>query len=149
MPEIKINIDLKSDEIISEIDSTIKEFYNSVFTALNSKNKEDIIYATDEVKSQVYDVLSKKYFIFKNKYQISNLDIKMENSEVSYINNEYIANIVINVSYTVNKNILGVNIKKDKYKEDFFTKVKYSDGKWIIYKLDNFSISGIDKTLVE
>lgn len=147
LPEVNIDIDLKNEGIIKEIDNTVSEFYSSVFTALNSQNKEDIVDASDEVKNQVYDVLNKKYFLFKNKYEISDLDIKMENSEVSYSEGEYIGNIVVNVSYAVKKNILGIDIKRDTYDEDFFTKVKYTDGKWTIYELDNFSIAGITKTL--
>lgn len=149
LPEININIDLKNDEILNELDSTVTDFYSSVFTSLNSQSKEDIVNGTDEVKEKVYDVLNKKYFIFKNKYEISDLDIRMGNSEVSYVNGEYTGNIVVSISYTVKKNILGLDIKKDTYKEEFFTKVKYVDGKWTVYQLDNFSITGISKTLAE
>ena len=50
-PEIKIELDLKDTIIKEDVEKVLKEFYSSVFQALNSEDKNDIRNAKDEVKT--------------------------------------------------------------------------------------------------
>ncbi|MPQ44877.1 TcaA 3rd/4th domain-containing protein, partial [Clostridium tarantellae] len=139
-PEIKIDVNFKNDILNMEIKNFITEFYENVFKALNSEEKKDIEYCTDNVRDNIYNILRKKYFILKNKYSIDNLQIKLEHSEINFENNEYIGNIVVGVSYEVKKKILGIDLKKENFNESFFTKIKYENNKWIVYDIENFSL---------
>lgn len=143
-PQINININLKNDKIISGINDIINKFYNSVFESLNSKDKSLIIKGTKEVKDEIYNILMKKYFIIKNYYKIQDLQIKIENSEIVVDNGEYKGNIVVSVGYTVEKKILGISFQQKKYIESFFTKVRYINGQWEVYKVNNFTLSGLE-----
>lgn len=143
-PQLNINIDLKNEKIISDINNTINEFYNSVFESLNSKDKSLIVKGTKEVKDDIYSILMKKYFIIKNYYKIHDLQIKIENSEITVENGDYKGNIVVSVGYTVEKKILGISFQQKKYIENFFTKVRYNNGQWEVYKVNNFTLSGLE-----
>lgn len=142
-PVIELNIDLKDSKIMDEINDTINRFYFSVFKSLNSQNKDDIVNTTNNVKNQIYSILNKEYIWLKNNYEVSDLQIKINNSEVNFDGANYTGNIVVTVSYKVSKQIFGLNIKSEEYSKNFFTEVKYKDGKWVICNIDNFSLDGL------
>ncbi|ELC8441263.1 FAD-dependent oxidoreductase [Clostridium perfringens] len=144
-PDIKIELDLKNTVIKDDVEKVVKEFYSSVFQSLNSENKNDIKDATADVKENVYSILSQKYFFLKNDYDISDLQIKMENSSIERNHGLYEANIVVNVSYKIKKKILGINVKSEDMQKNFFTKMKYENGKWIVYNVQDFSLPGLEE----
>lgn len=144
-PEIKIELELKNTVIKDDVEKVVKEFYNSVFQSLNSQDKSDIKDATAEVKDNVYNTLSQKYFLLKNDYDISDLQIKMENSSIERNHGVYEANIVVNVSYKIKKKILGIDVKSESMEKNFFTRMKYENGKWLVYNVQDFSLPGLDE----
>lgn len=144
-PDINIELDLKDTVIKDEVEKVVKEFYTSVFQALNSENKNDIRNAKEEVKDNIYNTLSEKYFILKNDYDISDLKIKMENSSIEQNKGVYEARIVVNVSYKIKKKILGIDIKSEAIDKNFFTDLKFEKGRWIVCKVQDFSLPGLDE----
>ncbi|HII4513644.1 TPA: zinc ribbon domain-containing protein [Clostridium perfringens] len=144
-PEINIELDLKDTIIKEDIEKVVKEFYSSVFQALNSEDKNDIRNAKDEVKDNIYNTLSQKYFLLKNDYDISDLQIKMENSSIERNHGVYEARIVVNVSYKIKKKILGIDVKSESIEKNFFTNMKYENGKWIVYSVQDFSLPGLEE----
>lgn len=143
-PELKIDLDLKNTPVKDEIDKAVGDFYNSVFYSLNSEDKNGIKNSTSDVKENIYSILSQKYFLFKNNYDISDLQIKMENSSIELNHGVYEANIVVNVSYKIKKKLLGIDIKSESKEKNFFTKMKYENGSWIVYNIQDFSLPGLD-----
>ena len=144
-PEINIELDLKDTIIKEDVEKVVKEFYSSVFQALNSEDKNDIRNAKDEVKDNIYNTLSQKYFLLKNDYDISDLQIKMENSSIERNHGVYEARIVVNVSYKIKKKILGIDVKSESIEKNFFTNMKYENGKWIVYSVQDFSLPGLEE----
>ena len=115
-----------------------------MFKALNSEDKDDIVNARDEVKNDVYAILNRRYFWLKNSYEVTDLDIKIKNSEIDYNGDDYIGNIVVTISYKIKKQIFGINIKSEEYKENFFTQIKYENDQWIVCDINNFLLEGLD-----
>ena len=144
-PEINIELDLKDTIIKEDVEKVVKEFYSSVFQALNSEDKNDIRNAKDEVKDNIYNTLSQKYFLLKNDYDISDLKIKMENSSIERNHGVYEASIVVNVSYKIKKKRLGIDVKSESMEKNFFTNMKYENGKWIVYNVQDFSLPGLEE----
>lgn len=143
-PTIELNIDLKDSKVLDGVNDAINRFYFSVFKALNSEDKDDIVNARDEVKNDVYAILNRRYFWLKNSYEVTDLDIKIKNSEIDYNGDDYIGNIVVTISYKIKKQIFGINIKSEEYKENFFTQIKYENDQWIVCDINNFSLEGLD-----
>ena len=56
--------------------------------------------------------------VFANNYTISDLELKIANSEFKYENEKYVANILVDMDYSVAKKILPF-IKEQKKKNDF------------------------------
>lgn len=142
-PTIELNIDLKDSKVLDEVNDMVNRFYFSVFKSLNSENENDIINATDNAKSNVYSILNKEYFWFKNSYEVSDLETKINNSEINFDGNNYTGNIVVTVSYKIKKQIFGISIKSEGYTENFFTQIKYENDKWIVNDINNFSLEGL------
>ncbi|MDO4535016.1 MAG: FAD-dependent oxidoreductase [Clostridium perfringens] len=143
-PVIELNIDLKNNKVIDEINDLVNRFYFSVFKALNSESKSDIVSATGDVKDNVYSILNKEYFWFKNSYEVSDLEIKINNSEINFDGNNYTGNIVVNVSYKIKKQIFGISFKTEEYSKNFFTEIKYENSNWIVCGINNFSLEGLE-----
>ncbi len=143
-PMIELKVNLKDNKVLDEVNDTMNRFYFSVFKSLNSENKDDIVNATEEVKGNIYSILNKEYFWLKNNYEVSDLDIKINNSEINFDGSNYIGNIVVTISYKIKKQIFGISIKNEEYVENFFTEIKYDDGKWIVYNISNFSLEGLE-----
>ena len=143
-PIIELNIDLKNNKVLDGVNDTINRFYFSVFKSLNSENKDDIINANDEVRNNVYSILNKQYFWLKNSYEVSDLDIKINNSEINYDGSNYTGNIVVTIGYKIKKQIFGISIKSEEYSENFFTQIKYENNQWIVCDINNFSLEGLN-----
>lgn len=138
VPTIKLNAVIESDEIYDDIEEKVKDFYKSVFRALNNENKDEIKESTDLVKQKIFNILSEKYFILKNKYDITNINIDKEKSLLYYEKNEYKGTIVVIIDYDVSKKIFNIN--KTKNTKNFFTRIIYKDDSWIIEDIDNFEL---------
>lgn len=138
VPTIKLNAVIESDEIYDDIEEKVKNFYKSVFRALNNENKDEIKESTDLVKQKIFNILSEKYFILKNKYGITNINIDKEKSLLYYEENEYKGTIVVIIDYDVSKKIFNIN--KTKNTKNFFTRIVYKDDSWIIEDIDNFEL---------
>ena len=138
VPTIKLNAVIESNEIYDDIEEKVKDFYKSVFRALNNENKDEIKESTDLVKQKIFNILSEKYFILKNKYDITNINIDKEKSLLYYEENEYKGTIVVIIDYDVSKKIFNIN--KTKNTKNFFTRIIYKDDSWIIEDNDNFEL---------
>ena len=137
-PNISLEINMKNDELLNQVSSSVEDFYYSVFDSLNHEDKSVIDNSSDEVKDEMYKTFEKNYFLLKNRYNITSLKINEEASEFSYVDGEYYGRIVTNIKYEISKIILPFD--KDKFEKDFFVEIKYVDGKWQIQKVDNFSL---------
>ncbi|SHI83216.1 hypothetical protein SAMN02745163_00820 [Clostridium cavendishii DSM 21758] len=138
IPAINLNIDLKNESINKEIEASLKEFYISVFEALNKEDSKLIKATTKESKEQIYNELKKEYNFLKNNYDISDLQISMEKSEIKYEEGKYKGNIVVDINYSISKKILGFEFEKEKQSKSFFNGVKYEDGKWLVIEAYKF-----------
>ena len=134
---IKLSINMENEKLKNDISQCVEEFYKNVFLALNTEKKESIEPSTKEVKEKIYNILSSNYFILKNKYEPENIEIRVENNRYEYKDGEYIATVAASVKYKTSK-ILGI-FPKDNEKE-FFTKLIYKKGNWIVNQVENFSL---------
>lgn len=138
IPNISLDINMKNDELTSEVNDSIDEFYKSVFQSLNKNDEELIVNATDEAKESIFNTLSQSYIILKNKYTVDDLSIDEDKSEFSYKDGVYSANIVVCLKYNVSKAFFGLD--KTEKKKNFFTKIIYKDNEWKVEDVDNFSL---------
>ena len=58
---------------------------------------------------------------------------------------QFITSIVVNVSYKIKKKILGIDVKSESMEKNFFTNMKYENGKWIVYNVQDFSLPGLEE----
>lgn len=144
MPEIKLDVDLKSSQVKTSLNNTIGKFYESVFSAIDLKDKSKIMFASEEAANEIYTDIKENGFILKNVYKLNSSSIDFDKSTIDFVNGVYDANIVANISYNVKKEILGVPVKSTDYEQKFFTKLKYENGKWQIYDVENFSLKTIN-----
>ena len=144
IPDINLNLDVKSSAVEGSINSVMEKFYKTVFEALEADDKNKISMATDEVKNKIYETIKQNAFLFKNNYKVNKVNIDFDKSVISYENNKYIANIVVNLDYNVKKEIFGVPLKSQNYNENFFTKIRYEDGNWIVDDIEGFNLKNIE-----
>jgi uncharacterized membrane protein YvbJ len=137
-PNLILNISMENDEMKSDMSLVSKNFYNSVFNALNEGNKSSINNATEETKEKIYDILEKRYIFLKNKYTIENIDIMDEKTQYVFEDGVYRATLVVKVDYEIKKNFFGLNKSNDS--KMFFTKLVYNDEAWEIEDVENFSL---------
>ena len=52
---------------------------------------------------------------------------------------------MVNVSYKIKKKILGIDVKSESIEKNFFTNMKYENGKWIVYSVQDFSLPGLEE----
>lgn len=135
---IKLNLNVKNEELEKEVFKVVEEFYVSVFEALNEEDEALIINATENAKGKIYDELKKKYFIFKNKYSMISSTTESGKNVFEYNDGKFTGTIVIDMDYEVSKVFLGLG-KENKNKK-FFTNVIYKDGNWMVENVENFSL---------
>ena len=84
---------MANDNLINMINQDISKFYNSVFEALNKKNKDEILNCTEEVKDTIYSYINEKSILFSNNYEINNINVEIEkvilNMRITYIKQVY------------------------------------------------------------
>lgn len=137
-PTINLTVPISNETLEGDLTNIITKFYESVFVALNKQNKKYIENCTNDIKNKIYSSVEKKYILFKNKYSNLKINIDFDNSQYFYTDDTYRATIVANVQYDVSKAILDIN--KETYTKNFFTRIVYKDDKWIVEDVDNFNL---------
>ena len=127
---LKIDINMANDELLATIENTLREFYNSLFDALNNKDSALIENVEENSKEEVFNSIYEKPKVFANNYTISDLELKIANSEFKYENEKYVANILVDMDYSVAKKILPF-IKEQK-EERFLLSLIYNEEKWLV-----------------
>lgn len=119
---LKIDINMANDELLATIENTLREFYNSLFDLIENVEEN----SREEVFNSIYE----KPKVFANNYTISDLELKIANSEFKYENEKYVANILVDMDYSVAKKILPF-IKEQK-EERFLLSLIYNEEKWLV-----------------
>ena len=127
---LKIDINMANDELLAKIENTLREFYNSLFDALNNKDSALIENVEENSREEVFNSIYEKPKVFANNYTISDLELKIANSEFKYENEKYVANILVDMDYSVAKKILPF-IKEQK-EERFLLSLIYNEEKWLV-----------------
>lgn len=127
---LKIDINMANDELLATIENTLREFYNSLFNALNNKDSALIENVEENSREEVFNSIYEKPKVFANNYTISDLELKIANSEFKYENEKYVANILVDMDYSVAKKILPF-IKEQK-EERFLLSLIYNEEKWLV-----------------
>lgn len=127
---LKIDINMANDELLATIENTLIEFYNSLFDALNNKDSALIENVEENSREEVFNSIYEKPKVFANNYTISDLELKIANSEFKYENEKYVANILVDMDYSVAKKILPF-IKEQK-EERFLLSLIYNEEKWLV-----------------
>lgn len=127
---LKIDINMANDELLATIENTLREFYNSLFDALNNKDSALIENVEENSREEVFNSIYEKPKVFANNYTISDLELKIANSEFKYENEKYVANILVDMDYSVAKKILPF-IKEQK-EERFLLSLIYNEEKWLV-----------------
>ena len=127
---LKIDINMANDELLATIENTLRELYNSLFDALNNKDSSLIENVEENSREEVFNSIYEKPKVFANNYTISDLELKIANSEFKYENEKYVANILVDMDYSVAKKILPF-IKEQK-EERFLLSLIYNEEKWLV-----------------
>lgn len=127
---LKIDINMANDELLATIENTLREFYNSLFDALNNKDSALIENVEENSREEVFNSIYEKPKVFANNYTISDLELKIANSEFKYENEKYVANILVDMDYSVAKKIFPF-IKEQK-EERFLLSLIYNEEKWLV-----------------
>ena len=127
---LKTDINMANDELLATIENTLREFYNSLFDALNNKDSSLIENVEENSREEVFNSIYEKPKVFANNYTISDLELKIANSEFKYENEKYVANILVDMDYSVAKKILPF-IKEQK-EERFLLSLIYNEEKWLV-----------------
>lgn len=135
---IKLDINMVNDVLNNMIDEAVNNFYSSSFEALNTKDKNIISGATEEVKELVYKYINEKTFLLSNNYEITDLAIEIEKSDFKYEDNIYKASLVTRIDYSVYKKILP--FVKNSNQSSFILNLEYEDGKFIVKGIQKIDI---------
>ena len=134
---LKIDINMANDELLATIENTLREFYNSLFDALNNKDSALIENVEENSREEVFNSIYEKPKVFANNIScslfgqsLSDLELKIANSEFKYENEKYVANILVDMDYSVAKKILPF-IKEQK-EERFLLSLIYNEEKWLV-----------------
>ena len=135
---IKLDINMVNDVLNNMIDEAVNNFYSSSFEALNTKDKNIISGATEEVKELVYKYINEKTFLLSNNYEITDLAIEIKKSDFKYEDNIYKASLVTRIDYSVYKKILP--FVKNSNQSSFILNLEYEDGKFIVKGIQKIDI---------
>lgn len=139
-PEINLDLELKNEALKEQLTNLMEDFYNSVFSALNKENKDEIKGTTEEVKNKIYQILNEKYFILKNIYKLEAVDVDLNKSKITFENGQYVGNIVTSVDYLIKKDMFGIPLQSRSVNQSFFIEVIYKNGGWVISNVENFAL---------
>lgn len=136
LPNMNIDINMVNEELTTQIELSINKFYESVFNALNERDYNLITLTNEEIKKKIYEEINQKSLIFKNNYEISDLEIKIENSEFKYEDNKYKAQIVVKINYLIYKKLFLSS--KNAVESMFLTNMQLVGDEWIIEEIQKF-----------
>lgn len=139
IPVLNIPLKFDNDKLVNMIQDISKEFYDSLFKALNNGDKSLVNNSTDQVEDKIFGLVEKKYKYFKNNYVVDALEFSMESSEFKY-DTTFEANIIVNLNYSICKNMLGIKFTETKESKKIMTKLAYMDNRWIIKDVENFNL---------
>ena len=120
------------------INQDISKFYNSVFEALNKKNKDEILNCTEEVKDTIYSYINEKSILFSNNYEINNINVEIEKSDFRYEDYIYKASILTKASYNISKNLLP--FLETKYENYFLLNLEYVENGFKVIRIQKINI---------
>lgn len=127
---LKLDINMANDKLLATIENTLRGFYNSLFDSLNNKDISLMENVEENSREEIFNSIYEKTMIFSNNYTIDDLELKIANSEFKYENERYVANILVDINYSVAKKILPF-IKEEK-EERFLIVLIYDEGKWLV-----------------
>ena len=133
--EINVPINIENEELIRQLSNCTDVFYRSVFKALNNEDKQCIEASSNEAKNKIYQILEDKYIIFKKTYEI--VDVNIQKGKNEYSREPYSATVAVSLKYKV-KSFFG--IISDEYEKNFFTKLQYVNGEWMVVEVENFNL---------
>lgn len=135
---LKLDINMANDNLINMINQDISKFYNSVFEALNKKNKDEILNCTEEVKDTIYNYINEKSILFSNNYEINNINVEIEKSDFKYEDYIYKASILTKASYNISKNLLP--FLETKYENYFLLNLEYVENGFKVIRIQKVNI---------
>ena len=135
---LKLDINMANDNLINMINQDISKFYNSVFEALNKKNKDEILNCTEEVKDTIYSYINEKSILFSNNYEINNINVEIEKSDFRYEDYIYKASILTKASYNISKNLLP--FLETKYENYFLSNLEYVENGFKVIRIQKINI---------
>ena len=135
---LKLDINMANDNLINMINQDISKFYNSVFEALNKKNKDEILNCTEEVKDTIYSYINEKSILFSNNYEINNINVEIEKSDFKYEDYIYKASILTKASYNISKNLLP--FLETKYENYFLLNLEYVENGFKVIRIQKVNI---------
>ena len=135
---LKLDINMANDNLINMINQDISKFYNSVFEALNKKNKDEILNCTEEVKDTIYSYINEKSILFSNNYEINNINVEIEKSDFRYEDYIYKASILTKASYNISKNLLP--FLERKYENYFLLNLEYVENGFKVIRIQKINI---------
>ena len=135
---LKLDINMANDNLINMINQDISKFYNSVFEALNKKNKDEILNCTEEVKDTIYSYINEKSILFSNNYEINNINVEIEKSDFRYEDYIYKASILTKASYNISKNLLP--FLETKYEKYFLLNLEYVENGFKVIRIQKINI---------
>ena len=135
---LKLDINMANDNLINMINQDISKFYNSVFEALNKKNKDEILNCTEEVKDTIYSYINEKSILFSNNYEINNINVEIEKSDFKYEDYIYKASILTKASYNISKNLLP--FLETKYENYFLLNLEYVENGFKVIRIQKINI---------
>lgn len=134
-PEVSPNINMINNQLSETLNNVTKDFYGSVFQALNNEDISLIKNVPEELRFNIYSDLTKKYFILKNIYTLNDAEIHIEENSFKYQDRKYSGNIKVTIKYTTSKNILGIPIDRVSEEKTFLTNCEFINNQWKVVSL--------------
>lgn len=138
VPNIYVDLSIQNDKLKDILKENVTSFYQSVFEALNKKDKSKIVFGSEEAKERIYSILEKKYIFLENKYTINSIEVDEDKSLYEFKDNKYRATIVVDVDYKTQKKLFGINPSNNS--KFFFTRMVFEDDIWKIEDVSNFEL---------
>jgi uncharacterized membrane protein YvbJ len=136
--KIKLDINPATPELKAKLEQTYRDFYQSVFKALTSENKELITYSNREVLEEIYSKLKKDTIILRNSYSITNMAFEQDVIAVDSDIDKYTASANITISYKEQKSFWGILLPSyNEVTKKFKTTLAYDEetNSWIVSSL--------------
>ncbi|MGL5086817.1 MAG: TcaA 3rd/4th domain-containing protein, partial [Clostridium sp.] len=137
-PNLNLDINMVNEKLILQVEENINEFYTSIFSALNERDKSLIVLTNEEIKNKIYNEINKKTFIFQNNYEIKDMEIKIQNSEFKFSDNKYTGKIIVKINYSVYKKIFSLFQSKEE--NMFLTDIELVGDLWTIKDVQKFEM---------